>query len=243
MENIDNYLLNDWFLLLGAHLSIIPIDYNSFNGSRIHSLDNIEWYLNDSLIKAISLRKYIKNTLDGNISLILTKTLNDKVQIKTYLTDRAQTGAYQTNREKRWECHPQSVQFSFRRSGWEIESKLMEQVFYFKDFPELVKELAVEEGIIEAKEDYTVCPITLEPLSFTEFSDEILNKQHGRSCFQVGHLNPLKSTETEEAEFGHTAQNISWLSDQGNRIQGDLSLNEIRTMIKGIAKRYDDSDI
>lgn len=39
-------------------------------------------------------------------------------------------------------------------------------------------------------------------------------------------------------DSGHTAKNISWVSANGNRIQGSLSLDETRAMIKQIAANY-----
>lgn len=50
--------------------------------------------------------------------------------------------------------------------------------------------------------DIYKCLITGEVLKYNDFEQEILNQIHSKSCFQVGHLNPLKST------VGHTANNI-----------------------------------
>ncbi len=74
------------------------------------------------------------------------------------------------------------------------------------------------------------CPITGDVLIYQDFENEILNPLHGKSAFQVGHLNPLKSTG------GHNADNIGWISDDGNRIQGSLSMDEVNALLIKIFK-------
>ncbi|MBM4104410.1 MAG: hypothetical protein FJ263_10270 [Planctomycetes bacterium] len=54
----------------------------------------------------------------------------------------------------------------------------------------------------------------------------------------VADQNPLKLGESGEA-VGHTADNISWISADGNRIQGSLSLNDVRKLIQRISQNYD----
>jgi hypothetical protein len=51
-------------------------------------------------------------------------------------------------------------------------------------------------------------------------------------------LNPLKLSVDGEAA-GHTANNISWISADGNRIQGSLSLNDVRKLIQRISQNYE----
>ncbi len=97
--------------------------------------------------------------------------ISKKIKIKAYQTDRAQTGKHQTNREKRWESHPDNFQFAFRRDCNDVEAALI---------------------------------------------------------LQVGHLNPLKATG------GHNATNIGWISDDGNRIQGSLSIDEVKALLRRI---------
>jgi hypothetical protein len=78
----------------------------------------------------------------------------------------------------------------------------------------------------------------MEPLSFGDFEREVQDPQHGKAAFQVGHLNPLKAVN-DDPYSGHTAQNISWISSNGNRIQGSSSLKETRDLIGRIYKNYE----
>lgn len=49
-----------------------------------------------------------------------------------------------------------------------------------------------------------------------------INPRHGRSSFAIGHTTPLGS---ETGPHGrHVADNVDWVSELGNRIQGNLSL-------------------
>lgn len=73
----------------------------------------------------------------------------------------------------------------------------------------------------------TKCPVTLKLLSFTSFKEDILNPIHGKSSLQVRHLHPLKSILINQ-NSDHTANNISWSSALGNRIQGNLSVEETK---------------
>lgn len=157
------------------------------------------------------------------------------------MTDRAQTGLYQTNREKRWEAHPNSVHYANRVTAWEIEGKLLKQICFFQGFPVEALERLVDKGIV-GDEPHTRCPITLEPLSFFDFASEMLNPNHGRSTFQVGHLSPLKALDRRQTDAGHTSNNISWITSVGNRFQGDMSVQETLDLITRIAARLQQLD-
>ena len=43
----------------------------------------------------------------------------------------------------------------------------------------------------------------------------------------------MKALDTDGAN-GHTADNISWISENGNRIQGSLSLDEVDDLLRRI---------
>jgi hypothetical protein len=77
-------------------------------------------------------------------------------------------------------------------------------------------------------------------MSFPLFREALLNPQHGKSDFQVGHLNPLKLDEPGNNVAGHTADNISWISGDGNRIQGSLSLSNVQQLLRKIAANYEE---
>jgi hypothetical protein len=149
-------------------------------------------------------------------------------------------GAEETKREKRWETHPHSVQFATRRTALEIEYALITQLCAFEGFPPASREALQAEGILPAELRTFRCPVTLEPMSFPLFREALLNPQHGKSAFQVGHLNPLKLDEPGNDVVGHTADNISWISGDGNRIQGSLSLNNVQQLLRKIAANYEE---
>ena len=95
--------------------------------------------------------------------------------------------------------------------------------------PALVKMLQ-DRGYLPDSFPIATCPITGERLDYDKFVNDVLHPSHGRSAFQVGHLNPLKTVSTGES-WGHTASNISWISDDGNRIQGSLSMAEVDELL------------
>ena len=114
----------------------------------------------------------------------------------------------------------------------EIESSLILAVINMEGFPlNLRKSFTASAEIILPKEQ-TSCPITLEELLYGKLSEELLNPIAGKSSFQVGHLDPLKNVGT------HIASNIAWVSDEGNRIQGDNTLDQTRSLLKRIFEAY-----
>lgn len=212
----------------------INIDYKKKrnNKKKIHSAENIIW-LNDIEIESfIKLRNLIYLEKKESALKILNIARQKKIKIKSYLTDRAQTGPHQTNREKRWEADPDSVQFATKHECYMVEKKLIEQLILFKNFPGKIRG-----QLINKKKDYTACPITLNEFDFNLFQKELINPNHGRSNFHVGHLNPLKKP-SEDPFDGHNQKNISWISDHGNRIQGSLNLKEVKELIKQININY-----
>ena len=190
----------------------LPLEYKVplSQGGR-HVAENIFWYC--PLEALDQLRGWL-----GNAKIIT------KIQVKAYLTDRRQTGDYQTNREIRWETNPSSPQFASKKDCLEIELKLLSQISIFHGAPELPVELIpIVERALGAKyvKDSFRCPISGKPIIYEEFFEKVASPVHGRSGFQVGHLNPLATAG------GHNSGNISWITDLGNRVQGDSSLEEI----------------
>lgn len=214
----------------------INIDYRDRSASQIHTVDNIYFFWDDIAKRTYLLRRYLLNPSNHGYIQFFRETYS-KIGTKAFLTDRVLTGLHKTNREKRWECHPQSVHFALRRECLAIEFKLVTQICHFADFPADLKELLIQNDVVIFGTESTRCPITLEPILFEEFNDEILNPTHGKSSVQVGHIHPLKSVEASQFT-GHTADNISWISAVGNRIQGDLSVDETRQMIFQIVENY-----
>lgn len=221
----------------------LPVDYRTREKTgRLHIHTNVEWLWGGVPKKTVQLREYLLNPSAGTHRATFDAAYKGKIRVKTYLTDRVQTGVHKTNREKRWETHPGSVHYALRRDCLEIEYRLIQQLCHFSGFPTEILAQLREKSLIENLPEPFRCPITLEPLSFQEFENEILNPVQGKSSFQVGHLNPLKAVN-DDPHSGHTAKNISWVSPDGNRIQGALSLAETKAMIQRIAKNYNDAGI
>ncbi|MBT2584209.1 hypothetical protein [Planococcus sp. ISL-109] len=177
------------------------------------------------------LRRILLDSTINEESLLFSQAL-DKIKTKTYLTDRSLSGSYKTNREKRWECHPQSVQFALRSECWKIEKALLLQICRFNNAPKALVEKLIENKLLNMDFTKFTCPILGDTIDFNDFKDAIINPDHGKSRYQVGHMNPLKSVS--EGTFGHTAENISWITEDGNRIQGSLSLAEVDELLQRI---------
>lgn len=93
----------------------VPIDYLQRRG-HLHRRENIGWFFDELALRTLKLRRYLTNPETSPDAVFFRRVLNDKIKIKTYLTDRVLTGEHKTNREKRWETHPQSVHFAERRT-------------------------------------------------------------------------------------------------------------------------------
>lgn len=209
---------------------------NRIQNGSIHTIENVSFFWGNEIKQVYQLRQYLLNPNNHNYIDFFKETYS-KIAVKSFLTDRVLTGLHKTNREKRWECHPNSVHFALRNECLAIESKLIKQICHFDGFPIELRELLTEHNVIIFNNEVTKCPVTLAPLSFERFQNEVLNPIQGKSSFQVGHLHPLKSLDENEYS-GHTADNISWISSEGNRIQGELSVEETRELILRIVENY-----
>jgi hypothetical protein len=217
-----------------------PLDYINrvTKQGRLHQLGNLTWFYDELVLRTLNLRKYLTDKTTSPDHRFFRTLLSDKIKVKTYLTDRVLTGEHKTNREKRWETHPNSVHFAERRVCMAIEYALVTQICAFEGFPqESIKQLQ-KANILPQSLPNALCPITGDALSYEAFRAELLNPTHGKSDFQVGHLNPLKLGMQGETT-GHTSNNISWISADGNRIQGNLSLNDVRELILRISQNYE----
>lgn len=233
-SNLDSNVAKEALFSLLENTQVpaeIPLDYAERLTSGIHRASNIEFIDLDLLSRTANLRKHLLKNQTSETKAM--KLLYDKVQVKSYLTDRVLTGTYKTNREYRWEVSPNSVHFAFKRDCMEIESKLVLSVVQMNGFNSEVKTSLASEIGEENLQATTVCPITYAPLEYADLKQELIQPDHGKSSFQVGHLDPLK------AEGAHLAKNIAWVSNDGNRIQGDKSLEETRDMVVRIYKSYE----
>lgn len=217
----------------------LPLDYRErLIATPMHVPENLYWMWDSLPRRTVALRAFLRNPTTNTESTLFAATY-DKIKVKTYLTDRVLTGLHKTNREKRWETHPGSVHYAPRRDCFEIEHALIEQIGRFLEFPADLFESLLRAGLSAPVDRPARCPITLEQFSFAAFRQEILAPVHGKSAFQVGHLNPLKAVATRgDPQVGHTAENFSWVSAAGNRIQGSLSLDETRELLRRIWMNY-----
>lgn len=223
----------------------LPIDYIERptlddKSTKIHRRGNVAWVIDQNVIRTLKLRQYLTNPQTSPDAEFVKKVLNHKIKVKTYLTDRVLTGVNKTNREKRWEVHPHSVHFALRRVCMAIEYKLITQLCEFEGFPENSRKMLQAQGILPQELETFRCPITLEPMLFHKFQEELINPTHGKSNFQIGHLSPLKLDDPNSIISGHTSGNISWISVDGNRIQGSMSLEEVRNLLKRITRNYEE---
>lgn len=216
-----------------------PLDYQARKtaAGRLHERGNIMWLFDPLVLRTLKLRQFLTEPQKSPDSKFFKMVLTEKIRVKTYLTDRVLTGDHKTNREKRWETHPESVHFAERRVCMAIEYALVTQVCRFQGFPQASITQLQAQNVLPASLPTALCPITGDALSYESFRDELLNPAHGRAAFQVGHLNPLKLGDASSAS-GHRADNISWISADGNRIQGSLSLEDVRLLIQQIAENY-----
>lgn len=190
---------------------------------RLAKLEDLEWNLNA--------RSLLANHPEGEDATAIKEIGKTKINVKVFKTDRALTGKDKTNRARRWEVLCGDFQHATLEECWSAERKLTEGLVGFEDFPRAVKEQFERRGLVAADKKVTRCPVTLEPLRFPELRDAILNPTHGTSQYQVGHLHPLKKGGK------HCGDNVCWQSADGNRIQGDLSIEQTESMLDAITRR------
>lgn len=195
-------------------------DYVDPKETPVHIKQNIAWVYNEDIGWLSESRPIIWPAL--------SRQQISKIQTKTYKTDRALTGKDKTNRAKRWEVLSGDFQHASLTQCWSVEKRLLEDMIGFEGFSEEVKEELFSRKLMPKLSDVTRCPVTLEPLSFAILQNASV---HGRSDYQVGHLHPLKKGGK------HQGDNICWQSSDGNRIQGDLMIEETTALLKKIFQR------
>ena len=208
----------------------IPFGYNDANLDPVHTADNVSWVMSDDLAW-LGRARVILNDVDPENRAALREIIKRKLEVKVYKTDRALTGKDKTNRAKRWEVLCGDFQQSTLQQCWSVESALTRALLNFEDFPTNIRQSFVDEQLIGATESVTRCPVTLAPLNYGEFAAAMLEATHGRSDYQIGHLTPLKRAGR------HVGDNVCWQSADGNRIQGDLSIDETVAMLEAIEGR------
>lgn len=207
-----------------------PLSYSDHDQDPVHVVSNIRWIVNDDLRWLLHARNILRGA-DGETSAAIRKIETTKIKTKLYKTDRALTGKDKTNRAKRWEVLAGDFQHSTLEDCWSAERKLTFDLVNFVGFPSTLRSEFVRRRLIEPDAPQTQCPVTLEPLNFDKLTEAVLNATHGVSGHQIGHLLPLKRGGK------HDGANICWQSADGNRIQGDLSVEETFQLLDRIAHR------
>ncbi len=211
---------------LGAYE--IPVSYQmelNQGGTHIHT--NVGWMkplhinyqlrecLKADLIRAIGDRKAIKNFLD-------------KIQVKAYCTDKVTIPPHYSNRDFRWATWPNGIQYASHYQCAMIELELMAQLYEFENAPNLAISLLLEVETVRGRNiviGHKKCFVTGKKLNFTDYLEAAIAHQGGKSKYHVGHIVPL----TRGGK--HTADNIAWASDDGNRIQGNNTIEEIEAKL------------
>lgn len=209
--------------------SEIPIGYieHPQEGGKFE-VGNVVWIKPPLFL--FSLREYFESAGDAEEKLV------EKVQRKSHRTDRRQTGDYKTNRELRWEAHPDEPQAATRDQCWEIEAKLLCQTFTFENAPDVPDYLSklVQDIMNVSNLDGTFhCPISGQSIEYSEFMQEVTESDQGRSAYQVGHMSPIAMPEGQ-----HNANNISWITELGNGVQADNSLAQTTRNIFDMAQYH-----
>lgn len=189
-----------------------------------HRADNIGWVRPPHEIVLL------REILDRNR---VPSSLLDKVQLKAYATDKFTMPPYFSNRDYRWATWVSSPQFASRTECRGVELQLLAQMLEFVGAPRLdARDSAAVEAHIERplEIDGCRCPITGEPIVYSAFLEAAENPRAGRSAYHVGHLNPL----TRGGK--HNRGNVVWMSDAGNRIQGNDTFDEIVALIQKAAE-------
>lgn len=202
----------------------IPLTYKkSLNDGGYHKFDNVTWMKPIHII--YELREDLKQKLrEASLSLDAAKRALDKIQVKSYCTDKVTMPPFFSNRDVRWATWHLSHQYSPHYDCAMIELELMAQLYEFRGIPALDQDLAKQLEYIRQrplKLNSRRCFITGKIMDFESYIEGAINSKGGQSKYHVGHITPL----TRGGK--HTWTNIAWASDDGNRIQGNDTIEEI----------------
>ena len=207
-----------------------PIGYEDPNATPVHDSENLRWIVNDDIRWLVKARQILHQRGQDHSDAI-RKIIEAKLKVKLYKTDRSLTGKDKTNRARRYEVLAEDFQHASLEDCWSTEKKLITDLVNFEDFPQTLKDEFVQQELTLADDPRTLCPVTLEALSFKGLTNEVLDTTHGTSAYQIGHLRPLKSGGK------HTGDNVCWQSEDGNRIQGNKTIDDTRELLRQIAER------
>jgi hypothetical protein len=207
----------------------LPVEYIiPLNEGGSHCSQNIAWI--QPSIERLTVRELLRST--G----IPINTLS-KVQVKSYATDKVTMPPHFSNRDYRWATWVDSIQFSTRTQCVKVELELLCQILEFREAPKIS---AKEQDVIEMHLGRTLlchprrCPITGDELSYHDFAEAVSNLAAGKSPYHVGHFIPLTRGGR------HIAENVVWMTEAGNRIQGNDTFDEVVALIRRAAKFHID---
>lgn len=209
----------------------IPTSYRkqlNEDNSR-HEASNVGWMKPVHL--TYRLRAELKKLLQkAGLGQATVRNALEKIQVKAYCTDKATIPPYFSNRDIRWATWPQSKQYASHYQCALVELKLMADLFAFSNAPTLEPAIAANlNGIYEAPKEELKCFITGTVLDYNEYVQAALTPRGGRSGYHVAHIYPL----TRGGQ--HAAANVTWASEDGNRIQGNLTLEQVEgTLISAV---------
>lgn len=213
----------------------IPTGYlKELNEGGRHNHENVGW------IKPFHINYQLRLVLRNEImtaggSSKSAKNALDKIQVKAYCTDKFTMPPFFSNRDIRWATWPKSFQYSSHYVSCMIELELMRQIFEFGGAPRLDEALKKE---IEQKRGKPViensrrCYITGKELCFSSYLDGAISPKGGVSAYHVSHIMPL----TRGGK--HHQTNVEWISGDGNRIQGNDTVNEIEEKLVDAVSYY-----
>jgi hypothetical protein len=153
-----------------------------------------------------------------------------KIELQVRRTPRRQTGLYKTNRECRWALDPKHPDYTAAAQIKPIEAKLMSQALSFEHAPGIPVEVQAAAAKILGH-DLVIgayrCPVSGKSMDFAALYQEADKPTHGRSKFQVGHVRPKARGGVNDPD------NTYWISDLGNRIQGDNTWQDtVKTIVE-----------
>ena len=208
----------------------LPVGYMDPASGLLHRASNITWSFSADTSWLLEARAFLQAPSSANAEAI-RRIGKAKLEVKVFKTDRALTGKDKTNRAKRWEVLPGDFQHATLAECWSVERQLTHDLVCFKRFPNELRQRFVEAGLVSPDAATTRCPVTLDVLDFAHLATAVLYPTHGVSQYQVGHLHPLKR------QGKHNGANVRWQSADGNRIQGDRSLEETTVLLDEIHQR------
>lgn len=209
------------------------------NAGGYHEHTNVGWmkplHINYALRKA--LREHL---IASGAPAKAIKNALDKIQVKSYCTDKQTMPPFFSNRDVRWATWPNSAQYASHYQCAMIEMELMVELYEFAGAPTLTEELNLETQKIRGRpivRENRQCFVTGKTLKYEDYVQAAINPSGGRSSYHVGHIVPL----TRGGK--HAWDNIQWMSDDGNRIQGNNILEEIEAKLVDAVKYHLRRDI